>query len=1039
MSIFGHIKKIFQTTPTREAQLDKELMSRETLLYPTALFTPYNPDTLASRKGGLRIYDKIRRDDTVKGCMNLRKFAVLCSGWVVEPASDDEADIEVAEFVKHNLERVKGTFEDVLLNIMTAFDYGFSVSEKVYTLLPGTEPYGGKVGVKAIKTRKPHGVDFDVDEFGNLRKNGVWQGFGTRKLPPNKFIIYTYRKEFDNWYGVSDLREAYRAWWSKDVIIKLYNIYLERYSMPPAVGTLKKALTKNERTTLKNILDNLQARTSIVLPDGVELDFPEVSGRGASTYKDAIAVHDMAIARSLLIPNLLGVSEQGHYGSYSQGKVHFDVFLQIVDKHRRDLEEVLNEQLVRELVSFNYAVDKYPKFKFRPMDEEKRQAMAKLFIDAVEKGVISPTLKDENKLRQHLGWPEREEEEGGYQLRSYTTYFRPLSPYEKKCQFERIQRYLDQLDRNSVEKITGVIKQQRDWLIDFVSKRMGKGELRPTLIQKLELKYGGKLQEVITEMLRLAFYEGRKEVEREIGKKHYKRLNPFAPTAALEWLKSKGIQTKEILNSQLRFKVQNILMESLKKGIPLKETIQKIQQAYQPYVGDPAVLVPGAVTPYSIEKLVRTNTTAAYNHGRVSMMQQAGDYVPAMEFSAILDSRTTEICRKADGKVIPKNDPDMERFIPPLHHNCFLSPKTPVLTDKGYKPIKDIKLGDKVLTHLGRYMPVTFVHHRQAPTTYKGLAYKVILDIGTGTITLPPVTPDHPVLATPGWVPVKRLEVGDRITVWQDGGFVTAVVIAVGTSQMKYHQRLYNLSVEGDESYVVNGVVVHNCRSLLIPVTRDDMMTHPFTPITRQEKDELLALIPEEFGGRVGGPSSTPPQYVVEEVVDRLGESALEIGKSKGVEVAYLVDMEEGRQVGKVLVGGKSVVKFDEETIALMENPKRKLVGIHNHPGSASFSAQDVYLFCQSQGIRRMVVYGHDGTKYVMEKKVGIDYTSVAEEAFYSWGAERDTLMDKYESRWKAGEDEWAIWKDHTHEIMQKVSKRYNFRYYRVLPGGKKE
>jgi len=267
-------------------------------------------------------------------------------------------------------------------------------------------------------------------------------------------------------------------------------------------------------------------------------------------------------------------------------------------------------------------------------------------------------------------------------------------------------------------------------------------------------------------------------------------------------------------------------------------------------------LVPGAATPYSIEKLVRTNTTAAYNHGRVSMMQQAGDYVPAVEFSAILDSRTTEICRKADGKVIPKNDPDMERFIPPLHHNCFLSPKTPVLTDKGYKPIKDIKAGDKVLTHLGRYIPVTFVHHRQSPTTYKGPVYKVVLGIGEDTITLPPVTPDHPVLATSGWVPVKRLEVGDRVTVWRDRGFVAATVIAVGVTQMKYHRRLYNLSVEGDESYVVNGVVVHNCRSLLIPVTRDDMMAHPFTPITRQEKDELLALIPEEFGGRVGGPST---------------------------------------------------------------------------------------------------------------------------------------------------------------------------------------
>lgn len=30
-------------------------------------------------------------------------------------------------------------------------------------------------------------------------------------------------------------------------------------------------------------------------------------------------------------------------------------------------------------------------------------------------------------------------------------------------------------------------------------------------------------------------------------------------------------------------------------------------------------------------------------------------------------------------------------------------------------------------------------------------------------------------------------------------------------------QRLYNLAVDGDESYVANGIVVHNCKSYLVP------------------------------------------------------------------------------------------------------------------------------------------------------------------------------------------------------------------------------
>lgn len=35
-------------------------------------------------------------------------------------------------------------------------------------------------------------------------------------------------------------------------------------------------------------------------------------------------------------------------------------------------------------------------------------------------------------------------------------------------------------------------------------------------------------------------------------------------------------------------------------------------------------------------------------------------------------------------------------------------------------------------------------------------------------------------------------------------------------------EKLYNLAVEKDESYVANGIVVHNCRSMLTPIMIED-------------------------------------------------------------------------------------------------------------------------------------------------------------------------------------------------------------------------
>ena len=46
---------------------------------------------------------------------------------------------------------------------------------------------------------------------------------------------------------------------------------------------------------------------------------------------------------------------------------------------------------------------------------------------------------------------------------------------------------------------------------------------------------------------------------------------------------------------------------------------------------------------------------------------------------------------------------------------CFAA-GVKVLTDVGYKDIEDIRVGDKVLTHNNRYMPVLAIGHKEAMT-----------------------------------------------------------------------------------------------------------------------------------------------------------------------------------------------------------------------------------------------------------------------------------------------------------------------------------
>ena len=58
------------------------------------------------------------------------------------------------------------------------------------------------------------------------------------------------------------------------------------------------------------------------------------------------------------------------------------------------------------------------------------------------------------------------------------------------------------------------------------------------------------------------------------------------------------------------------------------------------------------------------------------------------------------------------------------------------------------------------------------------------------------------------------------------------------------NKSVYNLAVEEDESYVAENVVVHNCRTIEVFITTDDL---PVRWSTEAELDSVLRLIPEGF------------------------------------------------------------------------------------------------------------------------------------------------------------------------------------------------
>ena len=79
----------------------------------------------------------------------------------------------------------------------------------------------------------------------------------------------------------------------------------------------------------------------------------------------------------------------------------------------------------------------------------------------------------------------------------------------------------------------------------------------------------------------------------------------------------------------------------------------------------------GKVIPtHRIKMIARTETTRAFNYGMLDESLKS-EMVKGWQFDAVLDEKTTPICRERDGKFIPMDDPTViESNIPPLHVNC---------------------------------------------------------------------------------------------------------------------------------------------------------------------------------------------------------------------------------------------------------------------------------------------------------------------------------------------------------------------------------
>jgi len=256
---------------------------------------------------------------------------------------------------------------------------------------------------------------------------------------------------------------------------------------------------------------------------------------------------------------------------------------------------------------------------------------------------------------------------------------RELTIYEDKVNFTQIDNSLKELSTKYYILLTEAITNGIKNIATYIERKKIIPDKKMSLVNELVYPGTTKIESIFRKMLVESSVVGAKEAKQEIKQHNFILDQPENVTDVAEWIKVNakflaGTEAAEILK-----KVQPILMDSINKGLSVNETLGMIETALKAYdidLGAPR-----------IENIVRTNVNKAWNSSRLSEFKKVENEITGYQFSAILDSRTSDICAEMDDKKFRKSE--AINYNPPLHFQCR-SLLVPIFKDEEFNGFDEL-------------------------------------------------------------------------------------------------------------------------------------------------------------------------------------------------------------------------------------------------------------------------------------------------------------------------------------------------------------
>lgn len=404
------------------------------------------------------LYERMSFDPTISSSTLVLILGALGQGLQLTCAlkqGDEQLPVaeELAAFVEANLNGCSSQPHRWMVELAEGIKFGNKIAEKVYRSAEPAEleafpelrrrSLGTGLMLGAMKVKPRHSYAFVVDIYQNLvGMLGLQPGKGIsvlaqtlltpqmvedNLLPREKFAVFTHLPENEDPRGRSALRAAYNAWFAKQQGYGEYLKYLAQFGTPGIHGetpekavsqpvrnpdgtyqldtTTGRPITLDPEQKLIRILENYRGGACVAVPHGTNIKPFEVTGDG-SVFLKAFEYFDSEMAKAILGQTL--ATGEGKHDSRAAASVHQDILGLFVSHLKRELEAVIQEDVIKELVRLNYGPDLLPLAPKASLGDVTPQDLAALYT-AVALLQKSGYLEDSQKpeLDARMGLPVR--------------------------------------------------------------------------------------------------------------------------------------------------------------------------------------------------------------------------------------------------------------------------------------------------------------------------------------------------------------------------------------------------------------------------------------------------------------------------------------------------------------------------------------------------------------------------------------------------------------------------------------------------------